>query len=176
MPALTMRSWAEQKKLGTMEVLMTLPYRDVTLVLGKYLAAVTLLLVMILLTLPMPLLLSRFGTFDWGEIFGQYLGVLLIGAAGLAVGLFVSSLSTNQISAFVISLFVLLVFTLISQVNVVLRLPLWAAALFNYLALGYHFENFQKGIIDTRDLAYYILVIVLFLYLNIKTLVLSKWS
>jgi len=83
MPALTMRSWAEEKKLGTMEVLMTLPFRESTLVLGKFIAALSLLLIMILLTLPLPLLLSRFGDFDWGEILGQYIGVVLLGAAGI---------------------------------------------------------------------------------------------
>jgi len=117
MPALTMRSWAEEKKLGTIEVLMTLPFRESTLVLGKFIAALSLLLIMIALTLPLPLLLGRFGDFDWGEILGQYIGVVLLGAAGISVGMFVSSLMSNQISSFLISLFVLLVLTLISQVN-----------------------------------------------------------
>ena len=93
MPALTMRSWAEEKKLGTLEVLMTLPYREGTVVLGKFMAALTLLVIMMALTLPLPIMLARFGHFDWGEIFGQYLGVLLIGASGLSVGLFVSGLA-----------------------------------------------------------------------------------
>jgi ABC-2 type transport system permease protein len=175
MPAITMRSWAEEKKLGTLEVLMTLPFREATLVLGKFLAAVALLAIMIALTLPLPLMLARFGHFDWGEVAGQYLGALLLGCSGIAVGLFVSSLATNQVSSFLISLFVLLVFTLISQVNMVFNLPALFAKLFNYLALGAHFTNFQKGLIDTRDLLFYLLVCVLFLYLNVKTLVFKKW-
>jgi ABC-2 type transport system permease protein len=175
MPALTMRSWAEEKKLGTMEVLMTLPYRESTLVIGKFLAALTLLVIMIALTLPLPLLLSRFGDFDWGEILGQYIGVVLLGAAGISVGLFVSSLMANQISSFLISLFVLLVLTLISQVNRVFAVPPWAAGVVNFVSLGYHFSNFQRGLIDTRDLLYYGIVSALFLYLNTKTLVFRKW-
>ena len=175
MPALTMRSWAEEKKLGTMEVLMTLPFQESTLVIGKFLAALTLLVIMIALTLPLPLLLSRFGDFDWGEILGQYIGVLLLGAAGISVGLFVSSLMANQISSFLISLFVLLVFTLISQVNRVFALPPWAAEVVNFVSLGHHFSNFQRGLIDTRDLLYYGIVSALFLYLNTKTLVFRKW-
>jgi ABC-2 type transport system permease protein len=175
MPALTMRSWAEEKKLGTMEVLMTLPYRESTLVIGKFLAALTLLVIMIALTLPLPLLLSRFGDFDWGEILGQYIGVVLLGAAGISVGLFVSSLMANQISSFLISLFVLLVLTLISQVNRVFAIPPWAAGVVNFVSLGYHFSNFQRGLIDTRDLLYYGIVSALFLYLNTKTLVFRKW-
>ncbi len=176
MPALTMRSWAEEKKQGTVEVLLTMPFRESTLVAGKYLAALCLLVIMIVLTLPIPLLLTQFGSFDAGEIFGQYLGVLLIGGAGLAVGLFISSLATNQISAFLITLFVLLVFTLISQLTVVFSLPIWLARTLSYLSLDSHFESFQKGLIDTRDLAFYVLVIGMFLYLNMKTLVFTKWS
>jgi ABC-2 type transport system permease protein len=175
MPAITMRSWAEEKKLGTLEVLLTLPFRESTLVLGKFLAAVLLLVIMIALTLPMPLMLSQFGAFDWGEVAGQYIGALLLGCAGISVGLFISSLATNQVSSFLISLFVLLVFTLISQVNMVFSLPTLLARIFNYLALASHFSNFQKGLIDTRDLLFYLLVCALFLYLNMKTLVFKKW-
>jgi ABC-2 type transport system permease protein len=175
MPALTMRSWAEEKKLGTMEVLMTLPYRESTLVIGKFLAALSLLVIMIALTLPIPMLLGRFGDFDWGEILGQYIGVILLGAAGISVGLFVSSLMANQISSFLISLFVLLVLTLISQVNRVFALPPWAAEVVNFVSFGHHFSNFQRGLIDTRDLLYYCIVSALFLYLNTKALVFRKW-
>jgi len=175
MPALTMRSWAEERKMGTMEVLLTLPFRESTLVVGKFLAALTLLAIMIALTIPIPALLSQFGNFDWGEILGQYVGVLLLGAAGISVGLFVSSLMSNQISSFLISLFVLLALTLISQVNRVLALPPWAANAVNFVSLGHHFSNFQRGLIDTRDLLYYAIVSALFLYLNIKTLVFRKW-
>ncbi len=176
MPAITMRGWAEEKKLGTMEVLITLPYRESTLVIGKFLAGFCLLLIMSLLTLPLPLLLSRFGNFDWGEILSQYLGVLLIGAAGISIGLFVSSFATNQISAFLLSFFVLLIFTLISRVSFIFILPPWAAGFFNYLSLGFHFSSFQKGLIDTRDLFYYLIVIGLFIYMNIKALIFMKWS
>jgi ABC-2 type transport system permease protein len=175
MPALTMRSWAEEKKLGTMEVLMTLPFRESTLVIGKFLAALCLLAIMIALTLPIPLLLSQFGDFDWGEILGQYIGVVLLGSAGISVGLFVSSLMANQISSFLISLFVLLVLTLVSQVNRVFAVPPWAAEAVNFISFGHHFSNFQRGLIDTRDLLYYGVVSALFLYLNTKTLVFRKW-
>ena len=175
MPALTMRSWAEEKKLGTMEVLMTLPFRESTLVIGKFLAALCLLVIMVALTLPIPLLLSQFGDFDWGEILGQYIGVVLLGSAGISVGLFVSSLMANQISSFLISLFVLLVLTLVSQVNRVFAVPPWAAEAVNFISFGHHFSNFQRGLIDTRDLLYYGVVSALFLYLNTKTLVFRKW-
>jgi len=176
MPAITMRSWAEEKKMGTIEVLLTLPFREGELVIGKFLAALGMLIIMMVLTLPMPLLLSSFGTFDWGEIFSQYIGLLLIGAAGISLGLFISAQATNQLSAFIIGVIVLLLLTLVAQVNQVAQLPPWAAGFFNYLSLGYHFESFGRGLIDSRDLFYYLLVISLFLYLNIKTLVFQKWQ
>jgi ABC-2 type transport system permease protein len=156
-------------------VLLTLPFRESTLVAGKFLAAFILLAIMVVLTLPMPLLLARFGTFDWGEVAGQYIGALLLGAAGISVGLFISSLTTNQISAFLISVFVLVIFTLISWVNRAFPLPNLLAGVLNYVALGAHFSNFQKGLIDTRDLLFYLIVCGLFLYLNMKTLVFRKW-
>jgi ABC-2 type transport system permease protein len=106
---------------------------------------------------------------------GQYIGVVLLGAAGISAGLFVSSLTSNQISSFLISLFVLLVLTLISQVNRVFALPPWAAEVVNFVSFGHHFSNFQRGLIDTRDLLYYGIVSALFLYLNTKTLVFRKW-
>jgi len=176
MPAITMRSWAEEKKMGTIEVLLTLPFKEGELVIGKFLAALGMLIIMMLLTLPIPLFLSPFGTFDWGEIFSQYIGLLLIGAAGISLGLFISAQATNQLSAFIIGVIVLLFLTLVTQVNQVAQLPPWAAGFFNYLSLGYHFESFGRGLIDSRDLFYYLLVIFLFLYLNIKTLVFQKWQ
>jgi ABC-2 type transport system permease protein len=175
MPAITMRSWAEERKLGTAELLLTLPFRESTLVVGKFLAALALLAIMVALTLPLPLLLSRFGSFDWGEVAGQYIGALLLGAAGIAVGQFISSLATNQISSFLITLFVLLFFTLISEVNAAFSLPDLLAGVLNYLSLSSHFFNFQKGLLDTRDLLFYLIVCGLFLYLNMKTLVFRKW-
>ncbi len=175
-PALTMRIWAEEKKLGTIEVLMTLPYKEYQLVLGKFLSTFIVLFIMLLLTLPIPIMLSMLGRFDWGQIFGEYLGVLLIGTTGISIGLFVSSVSTNQISAFVSGLLILLLLTLINQVNLFINMPMWMISVFNYLSLGYHFETFRKGLIDTRDLFFYLIVTGLFLYLNVKVLILNKWK
>ena len=175
-PALTMRIWAEEKKLGTMEVLMTLPYSEAQLVIGKFLGVTILLLIMIGLTLPLPISLSFLGDFDWGQIAGEYLGVILIGMAGVSTGLFISSVSTNQISAFVSTLLILLFLTLVNQINQVLYLPVWLASVFNYFSFGYHFEGFMKGLIDTRDLFFYLVVTCLFLYLNMEVLILNKWK
>jgi ABC-2 type transport system permease protein len=175
LPALTMRLWAEELKMGTAELLLTLPFNERDLVLGKYFASLSLFVLMIVLTLPVPILINPLGNFQWGQIFGEYLGVLLLGAAGISIGLFMSSVSSNQISAFIFGVIVLVVLTLANQVNMIVDLPAPLAGFFNYLALDYHFGSFKKGIIDSKDLLYFIVVIVLFLYLNIKVLMFRKW-
>jgi ABC-2 type transport system permease protein len=175
-PALTMRSWAEERRMGTLEVLMTLPFREGELVVGKFLGVICLLAVVILLSIPLPLTLARLGSFDAGQLTGQYIGVFMIGAAGLSVGLFVSSLSTNQITAFILSGLVLLAFTLAGQLPGLLSLPSWLGGLLGFLSFGFHFESFNRGIIDSRDVLYFVLVAVLFLYLNTRVLTGRKSS
>ena len=175
-PALTMRSWAEERKLGTDELLLTFPISDGALVAGKFASGLVLLLLILILTLPIPFTVVQFGSFERGQIVGQYIGVVLLGSAGLAVGYFVSSVSTNQITAFLATVFVLLVFTFIGAVPKFLSMPEWLSGIFNYLSIDYHFESFRKGLLDTRDIAYFVLVSFLFLFGNTKVLVLSRWS
>lgn len=174
-PALTMRSWAEEARLGTAEILLTLPYRETELVLGKFFAAYGLLLLVLLLTVFVPFSVTPLGNFERGEIFGEYLGVALLGAAATAIGLFVSSVAKNQISAFILSAVAILFLTLVGQVNTVVDLPSWLASVVNYVSLQFHVQSFIKGVIDTRDLIYFLAITVLFLYLNAKTLVFRKW-
>ncbi len=174
-PALTMRSWAEESKLGTDELLFTLPYRETELVLGKFLSAYGLIILALLLTIPLPITLAPLGDFERGEIVGEYLGVGLLGAAATAIGLFISSLARNQITAFILGAVALLFITLVNQINVVLDLPTWLASVINYISLRYHIESFIRGVVDTRDLVYFLALTFLFLYLNTKTLVLRKW-
>jgi ABC-2 type transport system permease protein len=173
-PALTMRSWAEERRTGTLEILLTLPFREWEVVLAKFLGAFCLLALVIALTIPLPLSLSSLGRFDGGQIAGEYLGVLFTGAAGIAVGLFFSSLSTNQITSFIMSVLALLAFTLLNQVNFLVALPRWLAAVFNYVSFGQHFESFRRGVIDTRDMLYFLLVTAAFLALNVQVLVRRK--
>lgn len=175
-PAITMRSWAEERKTGTLEVLMTLPFRESEVVLGKFAAALCLLFILMALTLPLPLSLAPLGRFDAGQIVGEYLGVFLIGASGIAVGLLVSSLSTNQITAFILSGLALLFFTLINQVNTVVQLPRWLSSLANWISFGAHYDGFRKGLLDSRDLVYFLLVIGLSLALNTWILIQRKWK
>lgn len=175
-PAMTMRSWAEEWKMKTDELLMTLPFREVEIVVGKFLASTFLLLVMIVLTIPVPLTANALGTFDAGQILGEYLGVFLLGAAGIAIGLFISSLSRNQISAFIFGLVGLLFITMLGAITAVVDLPEVVNNILNYISLDQHFKSFSKGLIDTRDIVYFLGIIVTFLYLNTKMLVFRKWS
>ena len=175
-PALTMRSWAEERRTGTLEVLLTLPFREGELVLGKFLGVFGLLVLIVVLSLPLPLSLARLGFFDWGQVAGEYLGVLFIGASGIAVGLFVSSLSTNQVTAFILSGIALLAFTLVNQVNFLVTLPPWLAAAANWISFGHHYDSFRRGVLDSRDIVFFLLAIAAFLLLNVQVLVRRKWS
>jgi ABC-2 type transport system permease protein len=175
-PALTMRSWAEERKLGTSELLLTMPFSEGELVLGKFIASFTVLLIAIALTLPVPLSIAPLGDFDAGSIVGEYLGVILLGAAATALGQFLSSLARNQVSAFLGGVVVLLAATLANSVTAVFELPRIAAEAINYLSLAFHFESFAKGVVDSRDLAYFLLTAGLFLYLNARVILFRKWS
>lgn len=175
LPALTMRIWAEENKIGTVELLLTLPFREAEVVLGKFLGAFTLLLIMVVLTFPVPLTITSLGNFETGQIIGQYIGLVFLGAAGISVGLFVSSVSTNQITAFIMSVVVLLFLTLVNRLNYVGNVSGAFANVVNAISLDYHFQSFVKGLLDSRDMIYYLLVTFIFLYLNAKVLVFRKW-
>jgi ABC-2 type transport system permease protein len=175
-PAITMRSWAEERKSGTLEILLTLPFREAEAVAGKFLAAMALLGCMMALSVPLPLSLGRFGSFDAGQIICQYLGTILVGACGISIGLLISSLSSNQISSYIFCGLALFAFTLTGQLNSVMSLPGWLAAGLRAVSFNFHFDSFAKGIIDTRDLAYFVILCAAFLFLNTQVLIRRKWS
>ena len=175
-PALTMRLWAEEKKLKTDEILLTLPMKDWQLVIGKYLSVLILISGVLALTIPIPLTLSALGDFETGEIVGEYIGSVFLASTGISLGLFISSVSKNQISAFIFTVLGLVFFTLIGNITAITRLPQWLANTVNFISLDYHFDSFRKGLIDTRDMAYFFIFTALFLFLNIKVLVFRKWK
>ena len=178
-PAITMRVWAEEKKLGTMEILMTLPVREYEVVLGKFCASFCLLMVTVALSLPLVITVAALGDPDGGPIIGSYLGVLLMGGAYLAIGIFISSLTENQIIAFIISAVVIFVLMFIGWGMVLSAIPGYLKPLvpiFSYLSLDTHFYSIARGIIDSRDLVYYFSVIGFFLYLNVRKLQTGKWK
>ncbi len=169
-PAITMRLWAEERKVGTMELLMTLPVTDTEAVMGKFLASFTFLLVSLALSLVLAVVVSALGDPDPGEIFGGYLGAVLIGAAFLAIGLFLSSLTENQIVAFIISVVTIFVLFILGDDFVLMGVPNWIAPVFSFLGLGAHYDSVSRGVIDTRDIIYYLSVVGFFLYLNVKSI------
>jgi ABC-2 type transport system permease protein len=175
-PVITMKSWAEERKTGTVELLLTMPFTEWDLVLGKFFAALGVLSMILLLTLPLPLSLSALGNFDAGMIFCEYLGAFLLGASATALGLLLSCLSKNQAGAFLGSAVVLMIVMLVNQLTFSLNLPQWLARFINFFSLSYHFESFTKGLIDSRDLLYFVLSTCLFLYLNTKVILFRKWK
>jgi ABC-2 type transport system permease protein len=175
LPALTMRSWAEERRQGTAELLLTLPVRERELVAGKFAAACVLLLVLVVLTLPLPLSLLPFGAFEPGQIAMEYLGVVLLGCAGIAAGQFVSALSANQISAFLFGVAFMLVITMIGQIPTVAVLPGWLAAVLSWVSFDYHFDSFSKGVLDTRDVLYFTVLAAGFLYFTTKVLLVRRF-
>jgi len=174
-PAITMRLWAEEKKIGTMELLMTLPVRDREVVLGKYLAALGLLVLALFLTFLLPIIVSTLGNLDPGPVIGGYLGAILLGAAYLAIGVFVSSLTENQIVAFIIGVVFIFLMYMIGSDMVLMSAPASVAPVLEYLSLGTHFNSIGRGVIDSRDLVYYFSIIVFFLYLNVRFVESRKW-
>jgi len=175
-PAITMRSWAEEKKLGTIEMLMTLPVRDYEIVLGKFLSGFVFLVVALCLTFPLPVTVIALGYPDPGPIWGGYLGSFLLGGAYLSVGLFASSLTENQIVAFILAIVICFVLLIVGENFVLLNMPNTLVSVFSYLGLGAHFESIGRGVIDSRDIVYYLSVIGFFLYLNQLSIESRKWK
>ena len=165
-PAVTMKLWAEEKKIGTIEILMTLPIRDYEVVIGKFLACLALLAVTILLTLVIPFSVMYLGNPDVGTLITGYIGLLLMGAAYIAIGFFASTLTENQIVAFIIGIVICLTLLLIGEDIVLFNTPNWLFPIFSYLGLGAHYSSILRGVLDSRDIIYYLSVIGFFLYLS----------
>ena len=171
---LTMRLLAEERKLGTLELLLTAPVRDSELIVGKFLGSLGILTVMLVLTLYYPLLLIIFGDPDLGPIGTGYLGIFLLGSTCLAIGLFASSLTSNQIVSAVVAGGILFALWFIGMAAG--YLPEALGEIINYFSLSYYFPDFVTGIIDTRGIIYYLSITVLFIFLAIRSLENSRWS
>jgi ABC-2 type transport system permease protein len=152
-PALSMRLLAEEKKSGTIELLMTYPIRDMEIVVGKYLAALALIAVVLLFTVVYAISVSALGDLDGGQAVSGYIGLFLLGAAYLAIGVFASAITENQIIAFIVALAISFVFFILDKI--LFFVPVSLANILEYLAVEYHFQNIARGVIDSRDLIYY---------------------
>jgi len=172
-PMLTMRLFAEEKRAGTMELLLTYPVRDGEVLAGKFLAAAALYLLLLALTFLYPGLVAYFTRVEWGPILTGYLGLVLVGSTFLAVGLLISSLTENQIVAGFGTFGVLLAFWVIG----------WGAefaggnlrTVLQYLSVTEHMDGFSRGLVDTKDLVYYGSAIALALFLALRSLESKRW-
>lgn len=173
-PMLTMRLLAEEKRSGTIECLLTDPVTDLEVVIAKFSAALAFYLVLLLPTLVYVLILKIVGNPDMGPILSGYLGLFLMGSVFISIGLFASSLTKNQIVAAVISLVTLLLLWVIGWSGESTASS-WGKVT-GYLSILNHFEGFRKGIIDTRDVFYYLTTTILFLFLTVRTVESRKWK
>lgn len=179
-PMITMRLLAEEQRTKTMQLLMTSPIRPIEIVLGKYCAAAALVLTMLATTLVFPLILNHYGAaepgkspLDWGTIGTQYLGIFLMGAAFVAIGLLASSLTDSQIVAVVISFAALLMFWVIGAAGMG-KTGFWHEFT-NYLSIMGHQEGFVRGVIRIQDVVYYLSLIGLGLFLTHRMVEAQRW-
>jgi ABC-2 type transport system permease protein len=175
-PAITMRLWAEEKKSGTIEFLLTLPITDWQAVLAKFFSSLIFMFITLLLSASLPITVAFLGDVDLGPIIGGYLGALFLGGAYLSLGLFISSLTKNQIIAFVLGLVACFAAFIIGADFVLAGAPKFAVPVMKFLGLGSHFYNIAKGVIDSKDIIYYISFIFLFLWLNVRIIEGREWK
>lgn len=172
-PMLTMRLLAEEQRSGTIELLLTSPVRDWEVVLGKYLASIALILVILGLTLYYPFVMSRFGNPDIGPILSGYLGLFLLAAALASLGLLASSLTQNQIVAVIIGLSLGIFFWISESIADFVGTPL--AGIFAAISLRPYFPDFAMGIIDTRNVIFYLTFVAIALFLTIRSVESRRW-
>ena len=163
-PAITMRQLAEEKKVGTLELLLTKPLTDRQLVLGKYLACLLLVAIALLFTLPYYITIANIGDIDHGATIAGYLGLLLMSSAYIGIGLFASSLTNNQIVAFLLALLVGIFFQFLFS-TIASGMTGWMGELFTNLSVPEHFESIARGVIDSKDLVYFLSLTLLGLLL-----------
>jgi len=174
--ALTMRQWSEEQRMGTLEILLTLPVRLWQLVLGKFLAVLALVAVALALTLGLPITVSLLGNLDWGPVFGGYLGALLMASAYIAIGLYLSSRTDNQIVALILTVLVGGFFYILGSTGITNFMGNAMGDLFRALGTGSRFSSIERGVIDLRDLLYYGSLTAFFLLMNILSLDRKRWS
>ena len=175
-PALTMRLWSEEEKQGTIEVLLTLPAKEHELVAGKFLASWSLLAVGLGMTLSLPVTVAFLGDLDPGPMIGGYVGALLLGAAYLAVGQFVSATTENQILAFILALVVCLTLYGVGTEAFAGFFSDATATVLRGIGTGSRFESIARGVIDLRDLTYYVSLTGFFLALSVGALRAKRWA
>lgn len=173
-PAICMRTISEEYRSGTMEKLMTAPLSDAQMVLGKYLASLVFFLVMLAPTLVYLVLMEAYGSPDWGASLSSYLGLVLIGVAFCAFGVFASSLTSSQVVAWIIGWLPLLLFACLAYVVVQQVEGVWRAAFQQVNVIG-KFDDFSRGVIYSDHVVFFLAIAVLFLFLTVKVVESRRW-
>lgn len=173
-PAISMGLLSEEKRNGTIEVLLTMPVRDTEVVLGKFLGALGLFATLLVLTLTYPLSVSTLGQLDWGPVWVSYLGIFLQGSTMIAIGLWASSWTDNQLIAFFVSGIICVALWIIYPF--LPFLPHRAASLVEHFSFGYHFQSMLRGVIDSRNIVYFLSLTGLCLAMAFRSLERRRWS
>ena len=160
-PALAMRSWAEERRLGTVELLLSYGLPEGQLVLGKFLGQYGLIVLSLALTLPVPILVGQLAPLDWGQVLCGYLGALFFAAASLSLCQFLGTFSQHQILAFLLCSLAMTVLLMVES---------------TLLNFAWHFQNVARGVLDSRDLVFYALFCLVFLFASRQTLITRFWS
>jgi ABC-2 type transport system permease protein len=174
MPAITMRLFSEEFKNGTLELLLTYPVSDTAIVVGKFLGGLSLYVAMLISTLAFPAMIWYFTPLEWGALASAYLGLLIMGAAFLAVGMFVSSLTENQIIAALGTFTLLIILWAIGWGAEAVTGP--TGDVLRHLSVSEHLDNFMKGVIESRDVVYFLNLTVVFLVLSLLSLQRRRWK
>ncbi len=161
-PMITMRLFSEELNSGSYELLATLPITSLEIVLGKFLASLYFIGLLLLPTLAYPISVEFVGDLQWGPVIGAYLGALLLGAAYASIGLFTSALTKNQIISLIVAAVGCIFLWLLNKTLILF--PNWLASFFQYFSTDYHFDSISKGVIDLRDVVYFLSLIFIFLY------------
>ncbi|MBI2619406.1 MAG: ABC transporter permease subunit [Ignavibacteriales bacterium] len=172
-PAITMRLLAEETKSGTIELLTTKPVHDAEIVLGKFFAAWSLIGFALAPTFVYYATIASLGNVDHGPVIGGYLGLLLMAGVYVAVGLFASSVTDNQIVAFILGIFMIMVLFVMDKI--LMFVPEWLTSVFEYIGTDSHYVSIARGVIDTRDIVYFLSMLGFMLYLSVISLERRKW-
>ncbi len=174
LPALTMGLLAEEKRTGTIELLITMPVTEAQVIVGKFFGVLGLYAILLLLTLPYPMSVSTLGDLDWGPVWSGYLGLFLQGSAVLALGLMASSWTANQLIALFVALTLSVFFWVLDKLLALL--PSAAASALEWMSFDYHFQSMARGVIDLRDLLFFFSVTLFALAVAFRALESRRWS
>jgi ABC-2 type transport system permease protein len=174
--AMTMRMWSEERRAGTLEFLMTAPIQPLHLVLGKFLACLALVAIVLSLTLPVPITVSLLGPLDWGPVAGGYVATLALASAYIAIGLFVSARTDNQIVSLIVTALICGTFYVLGSDSLTSLFGNDGGELLRLVGSGSRFNSIARGVIDFRDIYYYLSIFGVFLVLNLYSLESLRWS